>query len=227
MNDEDDHLIIVPPPKLLHADLAVEPVADVIPPSMASIKEEDEPDYDAARVPEWDSSSDASDDDVASSDADRIADYTLQLVYGMDLSDTSISTATARAIVSKFVRELGHHVWQGQSTDADSNTIATSSSSSTPAQGDRGQRGGSKRKKLGKMDDEDNDLTDGEDSGCLPTKRPKPNPKDEDNLRLSCPYRKRNPHRFNVRDSHSCAMTYFPKFAELRYVSSISSFVSC
>jgi hypothetical protein len=43
----------------------------------------------------------------------------------------------------------------------------------------------------------------------------KPTPSD-DNLRLSCPYRKRNPNRFNVRDHHSCAMTYFPKFAELR-----------
>jgi hypothetical protein len=95
--------------------------------------------------------------------------------------------------------------------------MSSSSLSSTPSQGvspDDSQRGG-KRKKLGKGDQDGDDYSDGEGVGSF-AKRARPNPREEENLRLSCPFRKRNPHRFNVRDHHSCAMTYFPKFAELR-----------
>jgi len=35
-------------------------------------------------------------------------------------------------------------------------------------------------------------------------------------LRLSCPYRKRNPEVFNVREYYSCSMTFFPSIAAVR-----------
>lgn len=35
-------------------------------------------------------------------------------------------------------------------------------------------------------------------------------------LRLSCPYRKRNPGVFNVREYYSCSMTFFPSIAAVR-----------
>lgn len=35
--------------------------------------------------------------------------------------------------------------------------------------------------------------------------------------KLSCPYRKRNPFRFNVRDYQSCAVASFPEISQLKY----------
>lgn len=143
--------------------------------------------------------------------------YALQLVYGVDINDASIPRAAAHSMVSNFVQDIDKHIWKAPSDTQLSHTLSTSSSSSTPSQeGAGGDRRGGKRKKVGKRDDEGDEFSDGEGSGYLPTKRVRPNPREDENLRLSCPFRKRNPHRFNVRDHHSCAMTYFPKFAELR-----------
>ncbi|OPB36814.1 hypothetical protein A0O28_0058940 [Trichoderma guizhouense] len=112
----------------------------------------------------WDTASYAS-DDVSSQDTEAILDYTLQLVFGVDIQEeASKVTPAVRNLVGKFI----------------------------------------------------GDFSEGEGLGYNPSKKIRPNPKEEENLRLSCPYRKRNPSRFNVRDHHSCAMTYFPKFAELR-----------
>lgn len=36
---------------------------------------------------------------------------------------------------------------------------------------------------------------------------------------MSCPFRKRNPIRFNVRDYRSCALTSYPDYPQLKYVS--------
>lgn len=144
--------------------------------------------------------------------------YVLQLVYGVDLKEASIPQPVAHRLVLNFVQDIGQHMWQAPSDTQLSHTLSNSSSSSTPSQGsgDRGNGRGGKRKKQGRREDEGDEFSDGEGSGIMPTKRARPNPKDDENLRLSCPFRKRNPHRFNVRDHHSCAMTYFPKFAELR-----------
>ncbi|KFA68074.1 hypothetical protein S40285_02561 [Stachybotrys chlorohalonatus IBT 40285] len=162
-------------------------------------------------------STSVSSDDCPTEDTDTILDFALQLAYGLELSEAPISVKDSRTLVQRFVRDLGQLIWQTP-MDHQGSSMGPSSMS-TPSQGgnpDEPQRGGGKRKKQGKPDDGGDDLSDKEGAGDMPTKRPKPNPKDEENLRLSCPYRKRNPHRFNVRDHHSCAMTYFPKFAELR-----------
>jgi hypothetical protein len=37
-------------------------------------------------------------------------------------------------------------------------------------------------------------------------------------MHFSCPFRKRNPVRFNVRDFQSCAVQSFPDFSQLKYV---------
>jgi hypothetical protein len=139
-------------------------------------------------------------------------------VYGIELSEAQAPTGALHQVVSKFVRELGQHIWQAPSDGDISQTMSGASSSNTPSTGagGDGSQGFGKRKKHINGEDAGEDLTDGEGSGYVPSKRIKPSPKEDENLRLSCPYRKRNPHRFNVRDHHSCAMTYFPKFAELR-----------
>lgn len=171
-----------------------------------------------ALVSKWDTSSEES-DDVTEEDADLITNYALQLAYGMDMKEASIPHDVSHRLVQKFISDLEQHIWQAPSDTQLSHTMSTSSSSSTPSQGGSGGRGGKRKKQGRRGDDEGDELSEGEgSSGYLPTKRVRPNPKEDENLRLSCPFRKRNPHRFNVRDHHSCAMTYFPKFAELRYV---------
>ncbi|EHK23380.1 uncharacterized protein TRIVIDRAFT_124089, partial [Trichoderma virens Gv29-8] len=167
----------------------------------------------------WDTASSIS-DDVSSQDTEAILDYTLQLVFGVDLQEESSKvTPAVRNLVGKFIGDVGNCFWATPS-DADmTQVMSTSSSSSTPSQGGSGagdSQSGGKRKKQGRGDEDDGDFSEGEGLGYNPSKKLRPNPKDEENLRLSCPYRKRNPSRFNVRDHHSCAMTYFPKFAELR-----------
>jgi hypothetical protein len=169
----------------------------------------------------WDTASSTS-DDVSSQDTEAILNYTLQLVFGVDLQEeASKVTPAVRSLVCKFVGDVGSSFWTALS-DADmTQVMSTSSNSSTPSQGGSGggdSQSAGKRKKQSRGDEDDGEFTDGEGLGYNPLKKLRPNPKDEENLRLSCPYRKRNPSRFNVRDHHSCAMTYFPKFAELRYV---------
>ncbi|KAF4446901.1 hypothetical protein F53441_9532 [Fusarium austroafricanum] len=158
---------------------------------------------------------DEDDEDVSPEDANSVLNYALQVIYGVDLTDVSIPQDKVQSLVSKFSQDISPHIWQSASDGQLSHTMSTSSSSSTPSQDANGSRGG-KRKKLGKREDDGDEFSDGEGSGFVSVKRSRPNPKEDENLRLSCPFRKRNPHRFNVRDHHSCAMTYFPKFAELR-----------
>ncbi|KAH7018993.1 hypothetical protein EDB80DRAFT_770996 [Ilyonectria destructans] len=170
-----------------------------------------------ANTQKWEGSSTTS-DDLSRDDADMLLGYALQLVYGIDINEASISPAAAHTVVANFVQDIDKHIWKAPSDTQLSHTLSTSSSSSTPSQEGVGgdPRRGGKRKKLGKRDEDGDEFSDGEGSGFLPAKRARPNPREDENLRLSCPFRKRNPHRFNVRDHHSCAMTYFPKFAELR-----------
>ncbi|KAI5459662.1 hypothetical protein BGZ63DRAFT_359500 [Mariannaea sp. PMI_226] len=184
----------------------------------ADIDVDAEPECDT-NTQKWEGSSTTS-DDVSHDDADLLLGYTLQLIYGVDMNDASISSSTAHSLVANFIQDIDKHVWKSQSDIQMSQAFSTSSSSSTPSQ-ERlggGDRRNGKRKKQGKREEDGDEFSDGEGegSGFLPTKRARPNPREDENLRLSCPFRKRNPHRFNVRDHHSCAMTYFPKFAELR-----------
>lgn len=175
------------------------------------------PSGETATASKWESSSTAS-DDFSSDEADTILDFALQVVYGVDLQETSHSIPGLRQLVSKFVGDVGRHIWHAPSDAQPAQVMSSSSSSSTPSQGGAGGgiQGGGKRKKQTRGEEDEGEFSDGEGSGLLPLKRCRPNPKEDENLRLSCPFRKRNPQRFNVRDHHSCAMTYFPKFAELR-----------
>ena len=160
------------------------------------------------------------DEDHSHDDANTVLDYTLQLVYGLEASDIYTSRPRLQNLTHQFLSSLGDAIREdAQDTDQSQNT-SSERSSCTLSQGADGldYQKGEKRKKADRPDKDSDDLSDGEGTGQLPVKRLKPTPRDDDNLRLSCPYRKRNPKRFNVRDHHSCAMTYFPKFAELRYV---------
>ncbi|KAH7309728.1 hypothetical protein B0I35DRAFT_85590 [Stachybotrys elegans] len=177
------------------------------------------PSQDAAEtVHDLETGSVASDDDCFADDSQVLLDFALQRVYGLELREACIPMAASQRLTLNYIRELGQLMWQAPVDGQGANNMP--SSMSTPSQGSSSdsQRGGKRKKQgnNGKPDDGAEETSDGEGAGDLPPKRPKPNPKEDESLRLSCPFRKRNPHRFNVRDHHSCAMTYFPKFAELR-----------
>lgn len=170
-------------------------------------------------------------DEAPGSDADTLLTYTLQLVYGIDVPEQEPQLSALRRMSARYIRELGDAIWQSPSFDGeqpDSQGTSDASSTSSPTEdGRRGsqsgasQSGGSKRKQ-GDMPEEEGQ-GNGQGAGFVPLKKARPSMRDDENLRLSCPFRKRNPYRFNVRDHHSCAMTYFPKFAELRYGTTITT----
>ena len=167
----------------------------------------------------WETTSTAS-DDHSHDDADAVLDYTLQVGYGVDSKESPIPRNQLQRLTHDFLTSIGDAIRQEcEDGDQAPNRSSTGISSSPDSQGTGGDDAhkGEKRKKLDQDNGGGDECSDNEGSSLLPHKRIKPTP-NEDNLRLSCPYRKRNPHRFNVRDHHSCAMTYFPKFAELRSV---------
>ncbi|CAG9951640.1 unnamed protein product [Clonostachys rosea f. rosea IK726] len=185
-------------------------------------EEDEEEEEEESAAENWETASVLSFDDCDPEEADAVLDFTMQMVYGVDSKDASVLPAKSREIVQRFIRDLGQCFWQAQaSPDSNSNNMSSSASSSPAANGAAGdsQRGGKRKKKQqqkgGAGGEDGEDMSEGEGEAFLPAKKMKPTPRDED-LRLSCPFRKRNPTRFNVRDHHSCAMTFFPKFAELR-----------
>ncbi|TQV99016.1 zinc finger domain-containing protein [Cordyceps javanica] len=163
-------------------------------------------------------------DEAPESDADTLLSYTLQLVYGIDTQDQEPHIRHLRRLTAKYIREVGDSIWHSPAADGEQpHSQGNSYSSSTPSPTENGRRGSqsghSQSSSKRKPDDGaggDGSQGSGQGSGLVPVKKARQGIRDEGNLRLSCPFRKRNPSRFNVRDHHSCAMTYFPKFAELR-----------
>ncbi|OAR01619.1 hypothetical protein LLEC1_00451 [Akanthomyces lecanii] len=162
-------------------------------------------------------------DEAAGSDADTLLTYTLQLVYGIDAPEQEPQLGNLRRLSARYIRLLGDAISQPISSDGEQpSSQGNSYPSNTPSPLNNGRRGSqsgssqasSKRKQEG--DPGEDGQENGQGSGFLPVKKAKHAMRDDGSLRLSCPFRKRNPQRFNVRDHHSCAMTYFPKFAELR-----------
>lgn len=163
---------------------------------------------------QWDIGSSVS-EDVSPEDAESILLYTMQLVYGIELPEDALAQDQLKQATTSFIHQLSPYVWQSQgSTDGSWQGDGSAASSNTSPGSSGGSSG--RGKKHGRNGDEDAYSPDERGSGSLSAKRTKKASKEDENLRLSCPYRKRNPFRFNVRDHHSCAMTYFPKFAELR-----------
>ena len=107
----------------------------------------------------WDSSSTAS-DDCSEEDVDDILDYTLQLVYGVDLHDGTVNASQSRQAVKDFVRQLGQNIWQTPADTQSSNGHSSSSNSSlctpgcTSGSGEANNinsRGGSRQAAVGMM----------------------------------------------------------------------------
>lgn len=172
--------------------------------------------------------------DVDRDDADALLSYVLQSAYGVELDEIGARPTLLRHLAARFIHDVGRIAFSGpppgppipstqlahapSSASGSSGALSRHASSNTTSS----SSGGSKRKKTSSGSDDPGDTPsdaegDGSDHHNPGPKRPRPSPREPDeNLRLACPFRRRNPSRFNVRQHHSCAMTYFPKFAELR-----------
>ncbi|KAK2035269.1 hypothetical protein LX32DRAFT_669374 [Colletotrichum zoysiae] len=163
--------------------------------------------------------------DFSDEEADAVLDYVLQVTYGVELNEVNMPPSFLRQFALRFMQDIGRFAFTGIPVATQlTYTTSTSSNGSMPlargsGSGQGSQNGKRKKREAGRLDggDDGDDMTDDDGDSSVPFKRARPTPREvEENLRLSCPFRKRNPHRFNVREHHSCAMTYFPKFAELR-----------
>jgi hypothetical protein len=172
---------------------------------------------------------------------EKILNYALDVKFGLDHASSGRLSA-CRSAVDNFLSDLEWAVtddaltasfcaptdgadgneqtsWSKGSTS--SGTPSSGSFSSTPNQPSGAvppQRTG--KRKSSRKKDEDGDEEDEEDDarrvGSIGTAAKKA--RTEPPIRMSCPYRKKNPLRFNVRDHRLCATTAFTEMAELRYV---------
>ncbi len=174
---------------------------------------------------EWDGHS--TDSDGLSEEAiDGILAFSLRRIFGVDLHDVALSPDHRRQLVGEFVQNLGLTLVSLPS-ELHVRTAQGSSSANSPSAQPAGQAGQAdqgaqhrqdNRKGKRKKDDSDpdpnwrRDSQDRDEGGT--SKRVRESQKL--GLRLSCPFRKRNPCRFNCRDYYSCAFTYFTNFADLK-----------
>jgi hypothetical protein len=158
----------------------------------------------------------------------RVLDYTLDVLFGLPIDDVTRVPRTCRSIVNNFISDMSWAVSKSNGQQraheytctAELNRLPSNSSMSSSghdsnqrsrAKSDRGKR---KSRDTGEEDQDGNDecgdnVDKRRDDG--PCKRSK-----SDSLRMSCPFRKKNPLRFNVRDYRLCALTVFTDTAELR-----------
>lgn len=159
-------------------------------------------------------------DDVSESEVDRILNFALRTILGVELS--ALRPGRRRELCRGYTFRYAETLARVVENMADSpGADHYLSDPGTTAHGGDGLHGGevgrsetTSRKR--KQDDFDAQLHQGSGEGVeiamasAPAKRMRPS------LRIRCPYRARNQLRFNVRDHHGCAMTYFTSIADVR-----------
>ncbi|KAK3321318.1 hypothetical protein B0T19DRAFT_403871 [Cercophora scortea] len=175
-----------------------------------------------------------------------VCDHILKHVFGVEVQDLTLTDAVSAAYnsVSYCLNELSNvvpasnlansgpsvHELPSRST-APSTPIRPSASGTDSGAGAGGGSGsgngsGSGSGRAQKRSNDGNDPGRGADGGDDPGdrapgggKRQKtaaPTPPAPDDQKLSCPFRKRNPVKFNVRDFQSCAVQCFPDISQLK-----------
>lgn len=161
---------------------------------------------------ESDTSSQESDDIVLPEEM-AIFEATLQTVFGLTVEEANISVDKWKPLVLDFVKGLHAHVWlapEGADEPEKSQSIPRDGRS---LQGEGAPKAPGKRaREIGGNGIEDN--TNGGNTCVRAAKKPRIG--ETLGLRFSCPYRKRNPERFNVRQRYSCSMTFFSTIAKVR-----------
>ncbi|KAK3368716.1 hypothetical protein B0H63DRAFT_565359 [Podospora didyma] len=173
-------------------------------------------------IPDFDSDDQATiTEDVSDAQVDKILNFSLRTVLGVGLADLgSARRELGRSLTLRFAETLAGLV-ESIAIPEDFDQYPTSSNTRTSSGEDfRGEEPRRPEKSAGKRkraSDPEGNLQQGSGDGCeiatasaSATKRQRPT------LRIRCPYRARNPHRFNVRDHQGCAMTYFSYMSDLR-----------
>jgi hypothetical protein len=213
------------PTPVAESDEADEPVR------LVDIEEEDSPMTDGMppAAEESDSDETVSNETTPTEDVTtRILAYSLDVAFGLSANDISPVPTACRSIVKNFISDLAwaveHDIGQRQvptyasgdmnrlPTNASTSSTATGSSQRSSAHSDKGKR----KSRGGNDNDEDGDDECDDDAKKRREPGPSKRPKLEASFRMSCPYRKKNPLRFNVRDHRLCALTVFTDTAELR-----------
>jgi hypothetical protein len=155
-----------------------------------------------------------------------ISELILRQAFNVSLQDLA-TASDALESVAHCLEELQHVVYGCRSLEfraplreAPSGDSATSSrkyENNTNSQTDRGKKRPSSR---GNQDEEgpsgherDGDRNGGNENPLAKSKKIKVDPPEN---RYACPFRKRNPLKFNIRDHTTCATTHFSAFADLK-----------
>ncbi|KAK1828961.1 hypothetical protein QBC39DRAFT_374281 [Podospora conica] len=165
---------------------------------------------------------------------ENVCDQVLKDAFHLGLEELATTDAAAEAYEATryYLDELSRIVPANNAADwAPSQSQMTrdpggygQAQSSSPSQGDGGGHGsrrnggGNKRRSSDDADDHNQDgYDDGYGSGGN-GKRPRTDGQSSqaEDLNLSCPFRKRNPVKFNVRDFLSCATQSFPDVSQLK-----------
>lgn len=170
----------------------------------------------------------SADDGPDENTVEDVCDHILQTVYDTELGALE-APSEAWTAVSNCLVELRHIVAIEHAPMSDSPGFQPSGSNSASGSGSLPSNGGSGRKRgysqsansgpsrnsfggdgpPGASGNDDDEASGFGDAGRA--KKPKIQP-----LYMSCPYRKRNPLRFNIRDHHSCASQGYNNMPNLK-----------
>ena len=156
----------------------------------------------------------------------EIFETTLRRVYGITIEEANIPVRHWQPLLLKYVEGL--HAYAQQALEGvnqpeepgDSRSTSTNqphdSASGQSTSGTEPTRGVGKRCRDLAGNGEDGASGEGDGGNTRVGVAKKPKGSHTPRLKLSCPYRKRDPGRFGVRQRYSCSMTYFDTFAKLR-----------
>lgn len=144
----------------------------------------------------------------------------LQLAYGLELENYPESLPECQILLAEFLDQLSASMnvfpihlasgFEGDTTgDLGTRTPSTEQCSTSSASNHAGKKKGARTTSSRDSDDGSGEASRGSGRDHKVTKH-------SSNLRLSCPYRKLLPERFNVRQHYSCSMTYYTEFSKLR-----------
>jgi len=161
---------------------------------------------------------------LSNEDADQILHHALHVAYGGELRELPLPEGYGRREVFHFVQSLGMVLDRASlvtvvpATQANPGTSQNSSYTyPTDGTGQTGQASTGQKRAAGDRDADDGGIDEGNEQGAPAKKHKTRNAGEEtQNLRISCPYRKRNPYRFNIREHESCAFTFYPDFSALK-----------
>ncbi|OIW22921.1 hypothetical protein CONLIGDRAFT_687005 [Coniochaeta ligniaria NRRL 30616] len=152
-----------------------------------------------------------------------ICELILKQAFNVDLQDLTFAT-DALDSVAHCLEELSSVVYNSRSLElpirevpsGDYNSVWSEGPSQSGQEGRGKKRANSYDSQSGKQPDEedqDDPQSGGEGGSPARSKKIKVEPPD---TRFPCPYRKRNPLKFNIRDYNTCATTYFSDFTNLK-----------